>query len=251
MIIRLLLKSMLLPPLCQIILAGAGLWLLRRHPATGKALIATSLTSLFALATPLASNALHARLENTPALSPETLPSIDAQAIVVLTGAQNNDTPEFGHPISSGEALMRLRYAAFLQRRTQLPLLVTGGFTAGETTTSLAHTAAFDLQDGFQVTPEWLESSSRTTDENAKFSYDMLAAINIDKILLVSSAYHMPRAQLLFEAAGFEVVPAPTYFVSQQPFRFHQLIPSARALSDSTQALHEWLGLLYYRVKTT
>jgi uncharacterized SAM-binding protein YcdF (DUF218 family) len=68
--------------------------------------------------------------------------------------------------------------------------------------------------------------------------------------VLVTQAFHMPRARLLFEAAGLQVVPAPAHFVSKTGggFAASDLLPGASALHHSYYALHEWLGIAWARL---
>lgn len=248
MLLRLFLKSLLLPPTTQLLLIVVGYMLLKRFPRLAKACLFLAFGSLYLLSTGYVSNMLYAGLEDLPNLAPESLETIDAQAIVVLTGWQNQHTPEFGRPVSGLVGLSRARYAAFLHKKTQLPLLLSGGDVYGDSQLSLAATMAFDLSSGFKVEARWLEDKSRTTEENARYSSEILKAEGLRKIVLVSSAYHLKRAQLLFEREGMEVVPAPTFFVSLAPVDNRSFLPNGFALSGSAIALHEWLGYFYYRL---
>jgi uncharacterized SAM-binding protein YcdF (DUF218 family) len=69
-------------------------------------------------------------------------------------------------------------------------------------------------------------------------------------VLLVTSAYHMPRAALLFEGAGLRVTPFPVDFRQDTARRFTlvDLVPSARALAETETALRELYGRVVYRV---
>lgn len=246
--LRYILKVLLLPPFAQIILLVAA-WRLRTHaPRLARAGFLLAVLSLWILATPLAATWLALFLERDPALLPEQLESVQADVIVILAGGQNTTAPEFGESISRPDQLTRLRYGAFLHQRTGLPVLLSGGavFDAGQR--SLADTMAFDLADGFGVKARWRESRSRTTAENAEYSYTLLAAEGKTSIVLVTAALHMMRARLSFEQAGFSVLPAPTGFIDPGPLSALSLLPNAYSLKLSSQALHEWLGYWAYRV---
>ena len=71
------------------------------------------------------------------------------------------------------------------------------------------------------------------------------------RILLVTSAFHMHRAQRLFERQGFKVLPFPVDFQARADGTLWrdptQWLPSARALDDSSRALRELIGRLVYR----
>ena len=105
----------------------------------------------------------------------------------------------------------------------------------------------------------WREDQSRNTRENAIYSREFLQQKDIDRIALVTSASHMPRALALFEAQGFDVVPMPTdYQVTEAGweslhyanarFQLFNLLPTARNLEMTTVALKEYLGVAAYRL---
>jgi uncharacterized SAM-binding protein YcdF (DUF218 family) len=105
----------------------------------------------------------------------------------------------------------------------------------------------------------WLETTSRNTYENAVNSRAMLGPMGIRRILLVTSASHMPRSVALFEKQGFEVIPAPTDFTATRA-EWDRLksggvgtwllatLPSVENLSLSTRMLKEYIGMLVYRL---
>ncbi|MCP4343835.1 MAG: YdcF family protein [Desulfobulbaceae bacterium] len=244
--IRYLLKALLLPPFTQIILLLSA-WLLRKKiPRLAQVLCLLAIMSLWVLGTPLASTMLALTLEQDPALKPNQLANVQADAIVVLSSWQNETAPEFGEPVSGEEQLIRVRYGAFLHNKTELPVLLSGGAVRGDELRSLAETMAFDLTEGFGIKPEWLEKKSRTTAENANNSYSILGAENKTAIVLVTHSMHMMRAKWSFEHAGFKVLPAPTGFVGMKPLTVRSFLPNAHSLQRSSKALHEWLGYWTY-----
>jgi uncharacterized SAM-binding protein YcdF (DUF218 family) len=82
---------------------------------------------------------------------------------------------------------------------------------------------------------------------NAALSAAILKAAGIRRIFVVTHAFHMPRARLLFERAGLEVIPAPTAFFSHPNGDWlpGDFLPQPKALQISYYALHEWLGLAW------
>jgi uncharacterized SAM-binding protein YcdF (DUF218 family) len=92
-----------------------------------------------------------------------------------------------------------------------------------------------------------LVGSALTTEDEARAVSQLP---NIRSILLVTSAYHMPRAVLLFRARGLDVTPFPTdeRVLGPQKLGFFKLLPSSGALGDSEQALREYYGLAVYRI---
>lgn len=167
-----------------------------------------------------------------------------AQAIVLLGGGIRDSKELFGKLTTNQIAVERVRYAAFLQKETQLPLLVTGSAANG---TSEAKIMADELAMFYQIPTKWLEEKAKTTKENALFSREMLEKEEIKRIVLVTNQWHMQRAKMLFEKQGFEVLPASvgsgatpeTYGINLMYF-----IPQAGAMHSNTQALKEWIGYL-------
>lgn len=206
--------------------------------------------SLWVLAMPVTATFLALSLESDPALHPDLLATLKADAIVILTGGQNETAPEFGEPVSHRGALTRIRYGAFLHRRTGLPVLLSGGSVHGDEQRSLAQTMAFDLSNGFGIKPRWMEEKSRTTAENARYTYTMLAEENKTSIVLVTNALHMMRARWSFEQVGFKVQGAPTDFIDRRPFTLQSFLPNSNSLNISSQVIHEWLGFWVYRLLT-
>ena len=76
----------------------------------------------------------------------------------------------------------------------------------------------------------------------------LLRSQNISRVWLVTDAIHMPRATMAFERAGIEVIAAPSAYIATGPINPASFIPSAQSLRNSHYALHEWLGLLWYRI---
>jgi len=90
-----------------------------------------------------------------------------------------------------------------------------------------------------------LESSSRTTHEEAVLVAPMLKRLGVQRTILVTSAIHMPRSLGTFRAAGIDAIPAP----AAAPGARRRWLPSARGLAFSAQVLHECAGLVYYRAR--
>jgi len=72
-----------------------------------------------------------------------------------------------------------------------------------------------------------------------------------ERVALVTSAWHMPRAAALFRRAGVDFAPCPADFVARGNLRFHwaDLSWDTESLERSTLAVHEWLGLLWLRLR--
>lgn len=217
-----------------------------RPSLRGAGIVALLLLAL--LSTPLVSNLLLSRLELWAPVQPTDAAVRNAQAIVILA-AEQRPRPEFGGPGPGPLSLERLRYGAYLAKRTGLPVLVSGGDPGGEGV-SLADTLASALDVSFGVRTTWRERTSLNTVGNAKGSAAILKARGIDRVLLVTHSWHMPRARLAFERAGLQATPAPTAAAGNPLLRIHSpsdwvraLTPQATGLQASYYFLHEVIGL--------
>jgi len=152
-----------------------------------------------------------------------------ADAIVVLGGGTYFNAPEYGGIDTVGDgSLLRLRYAARLQRETGKPILVTGGKPLGNASSEAQQMKAV-LEKEFNVPVQWAEDASDNTLENARYSYQLLQKTGIKRIYLVTHAWHMPRSAMAFQAAGFEVIPAPTAFTTRFRTDLLSFVPDAKA----------------------
>ena len=95
---------------------------------------------------------------------------------------------------------------------------------------------------------KWVDAASETTREQAQMAAQDLRPQQISRVVLVTDAVHMPRAQRAFELAGLAVIPAPTGYTAQRPFAPYQLIPGPIALRQSHVALREWASQLHHHV---
>lgn len=201
---------------------------------------------LWVLGTPWVGGALlRTRQTAEPLPASGALPA--AGAIVVLSAGYDREARELGGPTVGRLTLQRLRYAAELRRRTGLPLLCSGGTPASDLP-ALADMMAESLRRDFGIEGAWRETDSGTTWENAVHSARILEEQGITSVLLVTSAWHMPRAVFAFERQGLAVVPAPTGFRGPTGLSFEALLPDWKGLRDSSWAVHEWLGLVFYRL---
>jgi uncharacterized SAM-binding protein YcdF (DUF218 family) len=239
--------ALLLPPGCLLAVAVAGVFAARWKPRLGRSLVALSLVLLYAFSMPYVAGKLVEALEPAAA---ERNPVADrsGQAIVVLGGGAYFAAPEYGRDTVGTFTLARLRYAAHLHRELGTPILVTGGAplnTAG----SEAELMKQSLSGDFRIPVKWSERESRNTLENARYSYRILSAVGVRRIYLVTSAWHMPRARLAFEAVGFTVIPAGTGFRSKLGLTVVDFLPNASALSSSSWLFHEVIGIGWYHLR--
>lgn len=236
------------------------LLVLRRRPRWVMALGVATLLLVWLGGNRLLSMALIRSLEWR---HPPLADTATAEVIVVLGGATRPQTwPRPLHEVN--EAGDRLLYAAHLYQQQAAPqVLVSGGIVGvnGPAVMSEAEsmTALLALM-GVPRRAVWEESGSRNTYENAVEIKKILQAKEINRILLVTSALHMPRAVAIFQRQGFDVIPAPTdYLVTQADWDYYfslvpsiqvfNLLPGTEAMDRTTNALKEYIGILVYRLR--
>ncbi len=239
------LGQLALPPTSLMLAALAGALLAWRSRLAGTALAVASLLALLALSTSLVAHALIRSLEPPPLADAQRR---GAQAVVVLAGGRLRDSPEWGGDTVSAASLRRLRFGAQLARETGLPLLLAGG-NPERAARPEARLMQAVLEREFGLAAQWVEERSDTTDENARFSAAILAPLGVSRVLLVTDAYHMPRAQRAFARAGLDPIAAPTGYLGQSAWRPQHLVPNAEALRVSNLALRERAAGLWYRVR--
>ncbi|SCK29144.1 YdcF family protein [Vogesella sp. LIG4] len=240
-----LLGALLLPPFSYLLPLLLALACRRRWPACGRLLLAGSLLLAWLLSLPITAITLNGWLERYP---PAALAQVaDTQAIVVLSGGKR-PAPEYAANVLSADTAGRLRYAAWLARRTGLPLLLTGGAPLGGEPE--AQVMARTLREDYGLQPRWVESGSDTTLDNARLSASLLKPAGVGRITLVTQAWHMRRAVPFFTAQGLQVVAAPTGFTRYDGSGLLLWIPQGRAMQETHQALRELLGLAYYTVRS-
>jgi uncharacterized SAM-binding protein YcdF (DUF218 family) len=242
--------ALLLPPGAPLVLVAIGMlmtWRGRRR--TGTALAILSFLALWLSCLGVVGHSLVRLLEPAPSSEARlTAAAKNAGAIVVLGAGRILGSPEYGKDSANAEALARLRYGARLARKTGLPLLVAGGKPYGGTL-SEGETMADALEDGFNVPARWIEGTSNTTAENAMRAFAILQPEGRTRVILVTSASHMRRAELTFRKAGFEVFAAPTAYASRGETHPVDWLPTAHGLAATRTALWEIVGIAWYRLR--
>ena len=241
-----LIAAALLPPFLLVILLAAGLTLHGRRPRLAILLILLSTTALYVLSTPWVGGLLQKTLEISAPVTPGALQTADA--IVVLGGGRRVGAAEYGGDTLNGLSLERLRYAVILHRASGLPILVTGG-KPGSGTLAEGRIMQHILQSEYGIPTRWVEDAALTTQDNARLSAPLLKGQGVRRIALVTHAWHLRRAVPLFEAQGFSVIPAGIQFSSTRVDSILDVLPTPAGLRDSTFALHEWLGILWYKLR--
>ncbi|MEM6255692.1 MAG: YdcF family protein [Cyanobacteria bacterium P01_D01_bin.156] len=240
------------------ILLGLALIWLWKFPRRALLAIATALLILFCSSNPLIASHFVKTLE-WQYLPPDPVPA--AEAIVVLGGSTYAQSPP--RPwVEVSDAGDRILYGVKLYQDGFAPLILFsggripwkgGGPPEAEDMTKIALAMGVPERNIVQ------ESESLNTYQNAVNTAKILRQRQINTILLVTSALHMPRAIGIFEKQGFDVIAAPTdYWVSQQSLSEMQgisvgtilnVLPDAEALNFFTKAIKEYIGSMIYRLR--
>lgn len=211
----------------------------RRRPALHMALGATVLAYLCALGP--VGGLLLAPLESQypPLAAAQPLPPV--HYVVVLGGGY---TPRGNIPVTGaldGESLQRIVEGVGLIRRLpSAKLVASGGAPEGKVPCALGYA---ELARALGVPDESIVVSERPLDTGAE-AHSIVKLLGNQPFLLVTSAYHMPRAMSLMKRAGARPIPAPTGQLVR-PWRvgWQVLLPNGYGLTETERALHEYLGL--------
>ena len=235
----------LVPPAVLILLAAVAAWaaLWRPHMGALLGVVATSLLYLAAL--PVVSAWMIEEVEIKIPAKPDFSA---AQAIVVLGGGIHPGDGDRVADTLGPWSLERVVLGAQAYRQLGLRVAVSGG-RVGNAHVSEASLMKAALETQFGVPVTWVDDQSRTTYENAAYTARLLTADNLTTIVLVTQAWHMRRALWSFERAGLHVIPFPAPLTYDESDRIDDYLPSIGALERTYHALHEAIGLAYYRLR--
>lgn len=177
---------------------------------------------------------------------PETV-----QAIVMLGGATKGRPSTARQTVALNDAGERLTTTLWLAHRyPEASLILSGGGallsseSESEAETARRFLVGLGIDEGRIV----MEGESRNTIENARFTKGLMSD-GEGAVILVTSAFHMPRSMGLFRAEGVDVVPWPTDYRStgSQGFGLDLADPNSNFDTAAT-AVREWIGLAVYRL---
>lgn len=136
-----------------------------------------------------------------------------------------------------------------LRRGKAKNVLITAGPNDGENPTEAEVMRDLLVRWGIESSRIVVEGASANTRENALFSKPLIEERGYSSLLLVTSAFHMPRAEACFRAVGIEVDTLPVDYRETHTASIPtNVLPRAGNLDLSTRALREWLGRVVYRV---
>jgi len=240
--------ALVVPPVNLLPIGLGGALASLRWPRLGRLVMAVSIVGLLLFSLPVVSKPLIASLELG---LPRAPPGHPPAAIVILSadaGYGTNEGLEQGSGIGA-LTLERMRAGALLQRQTTLPVLVTGG-KLERSAEPIAALMAHALEREFNVPVRWIEPKSEDTWQNAEFSAPLLRTAGIGSVYLVSDAWHLRRATMAFAHFGIATTPAPLRYDRWPRFRFDDFMPHASSFLHSYYAMHEWIGCVYYALRS-
>jgi len=178
---------------------------------------------------------------------------LSSPIIVVLGGGviENNLSGQDGKTDIGEVTLARLYGAYNIFREIECPILVSGGAVPGHSGDIPAAQIMQEVLVNLGV-PEheiYQEGESRTTLENASYTIEQIKTDGHDVIILVTSAVHMRRSVEAFKNNGVDVIPGPVnYLFENTKPGILNILPNEVSWDYNLRALHEWIGLIYYRI---
>ncbi len=233
------------------LLALAILLLFLNRRGTAIFILLITLAGTWLAATPfLAQRLMHSLERQYPPTTIDRIPSADA--IVVLGGGVNPQAPPRIGPDLRHSA-DRIWFGARLYQADKAPLVITTGMRPYTDQGQTAAAAGAEVLQAFGVPGDAIIAPGRSlrTYTDAQIVGEIVEREGLGRVLLVTSALHMPRALATFRSAQVRVFPAPTdYEIVQSPqARTHPWLPSSEAFWQTGRALHEYIGMAWYRWK--
>ncbi len=227
-------------------LVATGVWLIRRRVFRPAICVFSLAVLMFAGGLPLVSATLgHALERQCPPTPLDDIPPADA--IVVLGGGVAEMNEERPYPElypAADRAIMAVR----LFRAGKAPIVIPTGVGAERAEKPLME----DL--GVPASSIVCESEARDTAENASKTFALLRERGCKKVLLVTSAWHMPRAKMLFKADDITFIPVGCDYENTPyaPFSapLWMQLPGPEAAGKSVYYIKELLGILFYSIRT-
>jgi len=189
-------------------------------------------------------------LENRHSQQTPNLEKPTVDAIVVLGGHVQGNRANWFEPYDRQSVISRESRAASLYFAGRAPLILLSGGALEGNISDTATMARSLQQMGIPAEAIVQETQSQNTLENAELTDQTLSALQKKRILLVTSAIHMPRAMLAFESTSIEAWPAPlpAQIKWNSPPQRSIWQPDLQTLLASRSIIKEYAGLLFYWV---
>lgn len=248
-VIEKIVLCLILPPSSLIILMAAGVFVMKKRPRIGKVVVAAGIFILYLFSIKPVSNLLLMPLESR--FQPLENISSEFEGYIVILAHGVLDLPWLSlNPAPDETSLSRLASGiALYNRNPDSAIIISGGSGNPEKPhipeSDAMKDAAVSL--GVPARDIMIENVSRNTVENASSLLTVIG--NKKRIILVTSAYHTKRSVALFEKMGFDVIPAPCDYKSEQKnITFYSFLPYAVNLLNSSTAISEYMAIFWYMI---
>jgi uncharacterized SAM-binding protein YcdF (DUF218 family) len=252
---RSFIAALVMPPVPFLVLIVIGARLFARYRVRAWLALLLGCLGIWAMCTQAVGFGLtNWLLPPTRSLSPSEvgdLKKAPRTAIVVLGAGHREFAAEYGVSELQPPGVERLRYGLHLSRQTELPVMFSGGRSHGSIAgQSEAEIAARIAERDFGRPLRWTETESRDTRENALRSVKLLREQGIDRIVVVTHGYHMPRAMdnfrkaVAFGGANITLVAAPMGIDAWGQPRPLDFVPTRGGYTRVMLVLHEFVGRL-------
>src|SRR3990167_5976976 len=214
----------ILPPGLNLLLAIIGFLFIKLHQQRiGRILILLSLVSLWILSTPILAQLLISHLQNQyQPIQVDQLHQQNNAAIVVLGGGDLPASEYKTNHVPVGATFARLHYAVYLHKKLKIPIIVSGGVGAPHTGADLM---SEELKNYFHTTAKWKERNSINTKDEGLFIVSLL------------------------EKHHIKVIAAPMGYMNlHNKHKFFDYLPTVEGLNVNIINIHEYVGMLAYRI---
>lgn len=179
--------------------------------------------------------------------------NLNCDTVVTLGGGMYLNSPdENGKPSLKPSVIKRVITAYKIWKIHKKPIILTGGRPFNNKNFISEAEVMADFLKNLGVPKRYLitESNSLNTFQNAELTKKILKKHNWKNVCLITSACHMPRAVSVFKHFKIKVIPVPTdYRTNRISYTWEFYFPQASSFEDSIAGIHEYLGILFYRIR--
>ncbi len=179
--------------------------------------------------------------------------SLDCDGIVTLGGGMYLNSPkENGKPSLKAPVIKRLVTTFKIWKKHKKKIILTGGKPFNSEKYPSEAEVMADFLKGLGVKNKYLilETSSLNTYQNAKLTKKIIQKNRWKKVCLVTSAVHIPRSVSVFRHFKIKVIPVPSdYRTSKIKYSWEYYFPQASTFENSVIGIHEYIGIIFYRLK--
>ena len=248
-LLKKIITSLILPVGLIILVLFTGCILRFRRPdgRSGPVLVIIAGLLLLGLSLPCTGKFLLRNLEAQagPKADPQALVKLGVKHIVVLSGGAN----DLSDPVDSLSVTSLKRVLEGIRLKKEMPgaFLVLSGGNIAKDMNSAEVMASYCREAGLDRSTFILETSSRDTEDQARFLKPLMAD---SSFALVTSASHMPRSIMIFRRYGLTPIPSPADFHNTRVgLNIFNYLPAVTGLFYSELAIKEYIGMFYYRLK--